>query len=95
MAGVKRRFVLSGLLIALVAGCATARGSLPLTAAVLARAAAACRAPDARLSTDHHVSIVLDGYTPDRRRQVGCLSERLRNYHFDQIVTSRPPATGS
>ena len=77
-------------LAALSAACATAREPRELTMGALEQAAAACGVPDARLATDHHVSIVLRD-SPDRREQTGCLSDRLRGmgYWWDQIVIER------
>lgn len=80
------------LLPTFAAACATTEGPRPLTLEALEHAKIACAAPDAELRTDdYHVKIVLNGYTPDRRRQVTCLFEQLQGYAFDQIITSRPP----
>ena len=81
------RFLLP--MIFLSAGCATPEAPRLLTVEVLESARIACGAPDARLASDrHHLSIVLDGDSPDRPRQTKCLFERLRGqgYWFDQIV---------
>ena len=89
------RIVAVAVLSAWLAGCATAHEPTRLTVGALEEAAAACRVPDARVATDHHVSIVLHGDSPDRPRQKHCLTERLRRsgYWWDQIVTER--ASGS
>jgi hypothetical protein len=82
-------------LSALAGACATAQTQTqaqapgPLTVDALARARAACGAPDARLSDDgQHLSILLDGDSPDRRRQSQCLFAWVRGHGFwvDQIV---------
>lgn len=85
-------FVAITLMSAAVTSCATAEVARPLTVEALDRAKVACAAPDAEMRTDEfHVSIVLNGYTPDRSRQVSCLFDQLQGYAFDQIVASRAP----
>ena len=82
--------------LALLGACATTHGPRRLTVQALEQVKAACRAPDARLSIDEHVSIVFPNDTPDRRRQIHCLHEqiRARGYWIDQIVTEHANDAG-
>ena len=73
----------------LMFGCATTSEVSQLTTEALERAKLLCHAPNVRLSTNHHVSIVVSGPLPldDRRRQTDCLGDQLRaRYWWDQIV---------
>jgi len=88
------RTVTSALLATLPIACATTPAPRPLTVSALERAKITCRAPDAELHLDQHLSIVLPGYDPDHQRQIDCLFEQLRGYAFDQIVSGRAPASG-
>ena len=85
------------LLAILSPACTTVGEPRPLTAAALDRAKVACRAPDAELSIDEHVSIVLPSDTPARERQIQCFFDWLhaRGYWVDQIVTEHADSAGS
>jgi hypothetical protein len=95
--GMVRWIFVIAMLTGTSAACATAEGPSPLTVAALERVKITCGAPDARLVSDEfHLSIVLDGDSPDRRRQTRCLFEEIsaRGYWVDQIVIQRANTGG-
>lgn len=84
------------LLSALPGACATPQAPRALTAPALERAKVACRAPDAALARDEHLSIVFPSDTPDRDRQIQCLFDWVpgHGYWVDQIVTEHAGGAG-
>src|SRR6185295_16406615 len=73
-AGVRLLTLAIALLSAWTGACATTQAPSPLNVEALGRAKLACGAPDARLASDeYHLSIVIDGHSPDRPRQIQCL----------------------
>jgi hypothetical protein len=83
------RIVIFALLASPLGACATDQAPRRLTVRDLERAKLVCRAPDATLHIDEHVSVVFPNDTPDRQRQIQCLYEeiRTRGYWIDQMVT--------
>jgi len=79
-----------------VAACTTTGELKQLTASALERAKIACRAPNVRLGTGYHVSIVVRGPPEDDqvRLEISCIRDQLRNrYWYDQVVYERNPAS--